>query len=65
MRRGPQVLKLLGQRLSTTEVKRMLSHMDYDKNTVVDFVEFLYLMLKNVRACGVCCDGRRQRWRWI
>lgn len=44
-----EVMKALGQQMTSRELSWMMSGMDFDGNGVVDFVEFLLLILHNMQ----------------
>ena len=44
------VMRNLGQNPSEEELKQMINEIDLDKNGVIDFNEFLYLMVKKMNG---------------
>ena len=44
------VMRNLGQNPSEEELKQMINEIDFDKNGVIDFNEFLYLMVKKMNG---------------
>ena len=44
------IMRNLGQNPSEEELKQMINEIDFDKNGVIDFNEFLYLMVKKMNG---------------